>query len=1040
MLRSSLRLLLLLMGMRAFCSFATVLRAQPSTAVVFERISTEQGLSFPRVSSLLQDRQGFLWVGTHNGLNRYDGHDFVHFLHTPTDPASLSDNFVNTLYEDHDGILWIGTSNGLNQYDPATGLFTTYRHAPGDPHSLSHDNVVSLHQTGAGVLWVGTERGLNRYDPDTQRFTRHPPESEDAHRSKGITALLEDATGTMWVGTRHGLYTYDTVTQRLAPYQASRASPSYDVYTLYEDARGHLWVGTLGGGLIQIDPAAGKPTVYLFDPNNPQSLPSNFVFDITADQDGYLWVGTWEGGLGRLDIATARFTRYRRNFNDDASLSDNCVTAILKDRSGTRWVGTWNGLNKMPDRKAFTIYTHRPAIQGGLSYPNVNAVLEDQKQRLWIGTDGGGLNRLDRATGAITYFRHDARHPTTLSNDQITSLEIDHEGTLWVGTVRGLDRFDAQTQTFKHYRHHPADTNSLSSNWVYSVYADAQGTLWVTTADQGLNRFDPAMDGFVRFQHDPREPTSLSSNAVWPIFEDRTGAFWVGTLGGGLNRFDPETGLFTRYRHVRSQPQSISNDRVLTIYEDEQGILWVGTMGGGLNRFDRRTEHFRQYTTQDGLPASDVACILSDDQDRLWIGTSNGLSRFDTIAQRFEAFSTADGLPSAIFNVNACTRTQRGELVFGTAGGLVIFHPDSLRASSSAPVIVVTGLDLFNRPASLDSSITHIRQITLPYDQNFLTFRYAALNFKASPGNEYAYKLEGWDQQWNYVMNRRYASYPNLTPGRYTFSVKVAKSGGDWGGEQVLLRVVVTPPFWLTWWFQGLLAMVVVGLLTLAYRYRVHHLLELERTRQRIADDLHDDIGSKMSSIALMLELSSRSSSLDEAARRQLFDFSKTTRHLIGDLRDTIWIVDAKEDNLASLVDRMKDTAQKMLTDHVLRFEAPQVLPPVSLPMVIRRHVFLMFKEVLHNAMQHAQATHVNVHIAYSDRTLSITLEDDGSGFDMEKVRWGRGLRTLHRRAMQMDASLDIDSRPGDGTTVRISVGLSSRTRLKISENGGIPG
>ena len=1046
MLRPFPRPLILLMSMAAFCAFSTVLRAQPSPSAVFERISTEQGLSFPLVSSILQDRQGFLWIGTHNGLNRYDGHDFVHFLHTPTDPASLADNYVNTLYDDSEGLLWIGTSNGLSRYNPTTDLFTTYRHTPSDSLSLSHDNVVSIHETRAGVLWVGTEQGLNRYDPDTQGFTQHPLASDDSLslRSKGITALLEDAAGTLWVGTRHGLHTYERGTERLAPYQpdVSRPPPAYDVYTLYEDARSHLWVGTLGNGLIQIDLATGIPTTYMFDPNNPHSLPSNVVFDITADQDGYLWVGTWEGGLGRLDVATARFTRYMRDFNDEASLSDNRVTAILEDRTGTLWAGTWNGLNKMPDQKAFTTYTYRPGIQDGLSFPSVSAVVEDEAQQLWIGTAGGGLGRLDRTTGAITHFRHDVRRSTSLGNDQVTALEIDHEGTLWVGTVLGLDRFDAQTQTFKHYRHDEADTNSLSSNWIYSAYADAQSTLWVATADRGLNRFDPALDGFVRFQHDPRDTTSLSSNAVWPVLEDRTGALWAGTLGGGLNRFDQETGFFTQYHHAPTEPRSLSNDRVISLHMDEIGVLWIGTMGGGLNRFDQDSERFRHYTKQDGLPASDVACILSDDRGHLWIGTSNGLSRFDSATQRFDVFSTADGLPNPIFNVNACTRTQREEMVFGTAGGLVVFHPDSLgsRVSSSSPPIVITGLDLFNRPASLDSSITHIRQITLPYDQNFLTLRYVALNFKTVPGNEYAYRLEGWDKEWNNVMNRRYASYPNLAPGKYTFRVRVAGSDGEWSGEEASVRVVVTPPFWLTWWFRVLIVLLVGGLLALAYRYRVHHLLELERTRQRIADDLHDDIGSKMSSIALKLELSSRSGNLDEEARRQFSDFSQTTRHLIRDLRDTVWIVDAKEDDLVSLVDRMKDTAQEMLTDHVLDFEKPQALPSVPLPMATRRHIFLMFKEVLHNAMRHAQATHVNVHIAYSGHTLSITIEDDGRGFDVEHVRRGRGLRTIHARARQLGASLDINSRVGDGTTVRISVGLPSRTRLKIGENGGFSG
>lgn len=1010
--------------------------AQTPPPVIFERISTAQGLSMYAVTSIIQDRQGFLWIGTQDGLNRYDGYHFTVFRHHPEDSTTLSDSYVNpdALYEDREGRLWIGTRGGLNRRDPATGAFKQYRHDPGNSQSLSHDNVLSIYQTRAGVLWVGTEHGLNRYDPKSDRFIRylHAPDDSSSLSGNAVTALHEDAAGTLWVGTTRGLnalvpsspdapdahfarYTHDAPVARRVPHD--------NIYSLHADRAGILWVGTWGGGLFQLIPETGQVKQYAHDPDDPKSLPADIVVTLYEDRAGTLWVGTWGGGLGRLDPATGRFTRFVTDPENPQSLSHNQVSSIFEDHTGVLWIGTWDGLNKALLSRQFTSYTYQPGSLTGLSHPRVSEIYEDTQGALWIGTTGGGLNKLDRRTGTITHYLHAPSDPSSLSYNDVTSVWEDHAGTLWVATLGGgLNRMNRETGTFTHYRHASDNFSSLSDDRLYTVYEDTQGVLWIGTVVNGLDRFDRARGRFIHYRHDPQDANSLSHNIVWPIYEDRTGALWIGTIGGGLNRFDRATQTFTRYQYDPDDASSLSSDKILSIHEDSQGTLWVGTMGGGLNRFDRQTERFFHYTEREGLAHNNATCMLTDDAGHLWVSTTGGLSRFDPDTERFTNYDASDGLPGIIFYTGACYKTRDGELIFGSDQGVVAFRPDSLQSKRPPPPVVFTGFELFNEPARLDSAVSSVKQIRLPYDQNFIAFHFAALDFARPAANEYAYMLEGLDAEWIFARDRRYASYPNLSPGHYTFRVKAANSDGVWNEVGASLDLIITPPYWQTWWFRLLVAASLAGVLFAAYRYRVRQLLELERTRQRIAHDLHDDIGSKMSSIALRLEMVGRSGRLASEDEDLVRNVVTTSRQLVRDLRDTVWLVKTENDHLPGLVERMREAARQMLPDRPYHFEAPEALPPVLLKMELRRHLFLIYKEALHNAVRHAQASQLTIHVAYKEGHLSFSVVDDGTGFDHDNVRSGHGLRTLQARARQTGGTLVIDSCPGRGTAVRFSV------------------
>ncbi len=835
-----------LCGLMGLLIGAAGLRAQPSPGLSFDRLTAQDGLPSAAVTSLGQGRDGFLWVGTLDGMGRYDGYDIKAFRHDAGDSTTLSDNYLNirALYEDQTGRRWIGTRLGLNGFDPATEQMRRYRHDPADDRSLSHDNVLAIHQTRRGVLWIGTEEGLNQFDPATDGFARyrHDPQDPASLSADGVTALAEDQAGRLWVGTRHGLNRYDPDEGRFTRYYRDTdmlpGLTDDDVFALHVDRAGFLWVGTWGGGLFRINLTTEHVTAYPHVPDDPRSLPHNIVTVITEDRRGAIWVGTWGGGLARLAPQTGAFERYAYDLDDERGLADNRVTAILEDRTGVLWVGTYDGLNRSLVHRPFHTYTYQPYHQAGLSHPKASQVYAGQDGALWIGTLGGGLNRVDRATGAVTVYRHDPRDPNSLSHDEVTALWEDDDGALWAATLGGgLNRLNPVTGAFTHYQHDPTDPANRGRDRIYAAYQDTDDRVWIATVFQGLAAFDPATERYQYYTHDPADPQSLSADMVWPLFEDADGALWIGTIGGGLNRLDRATGVFTRYQHDPEDPHSLSGDRVVTITEDAGGALWIGTMGEGVNQFDRATGRFRAYTMADGLPHNDVACILPDHRGHLWIGTVGGLARFDPHLEQFTRFGTADGLPDADFYFNACDRTPRGELVFGTMQGAVLFHPDSLQGVFHPPAVALTGFDVFNQPARLDSAITHARLIERPHDQHFVAFHYAALDFRAPSQHQYTYKLEGLDTDWVVSGARRYASYPNLAPGRYVFRVRTLDNQGNRGAPEASVRLVILPAWWQTGWAYLLYALGFVLLVVGFIRWRAGRLRRqhLEEHARRMA-------------------------------------------------------------------------------------------------------------------------------------------------------------------------------------------------------------
>jgi len=812
--------------------------------VQFTHLSLKDGLSQATVFCMLQDSRGFMWFGTEDGLNQYDGYKFTVYRHNPKDINSLSNNWINALYEDKQGILWIGTEGGgLNRLDYETQTFKRYLHQPDNPHSLSHDTVLSIYEDSQAIMWIGTdEGGLNQFDRQSGQFIRyqHDPKNPHSLSHNKVWRIYEDSQATLWVGTYQGLNRFDRQTQQFRHYVHEPNNPyslSHNtVLSLYEDRQGVLWIGTEGGGLNRFDRQQGRFKHYQHDPQDETSLSQNVVWAIYQDRGGELWIGT-HGGLNRFNRQQQTFTRYLPDATNPYSLSHNAVWSIYEDNTEVLWISTLGGLNRF-DRKGkkFKHYHRDPQQpQNSLSNNNVRAIYQDSRGILWIGTYGGGLNRFNRQTGQVIHYLNDPDDPTSLSHNNVRVIFEDSQKLLWVGTYGGgLNRFDVNTGQFYHYYQQSDNPKTLSDNNIKTIYEDTQGNLWIGTFAGGLNRFHPAEERFSRYLHDPDDPYSISSNDVQVIYEDSHGSLWIGTHDG-LNRFDRSRELFFRYFHEPQSRKTLSNNSILSIYETEAGILWLGSYSG-LNRLDTLTETFSYYTEADGLANEVIYGILEDDQGFLWLSTNKGLSKFNPKTETFRNYDMSDGLQSDEFNLGAYFKNINGELFFGGINGFNVFNPGQVKDNPYIPPVFITDFQIFNQSVAvgpqsiLKRHINVTQDITLSYQHSVFSFEFAALDYTHPERNQYAYQLVGFDKTWNDVdSQRRFVTYTNLDPGHYHFKVKGSNNDGVWNEQGTKVHLLITPPWWETWWAYSLYVIAVLAIIWEYLRRQRQKLVESER-------------------------------------------------------------------------------------------------------------------------------------------------------------------------------------------------------------------
>ncbi|MBK5271639.1 MAG: PAS domain S-box protein [Bacteroidia bacterium] len=806
----------------------------------FQHLTTEQGLSQSNVFCILQDSRGFMWFGTREGLNKYDGYKFIVYKNDPQDKNSLSDNYVPDIFENSKGKMWVATrGGGLNYYDRDKDKFTNYKHDLQNKNSICSNLVLTVFEDSDENVWAGTEDGgLSMLDQKTNKFTNYCFNRNDS-KSLGdnyVRDIFEDSQHNLWVATNNGgLNLFDRQTKTFKRFQHddgnSHSISGNSVSVIFEDSKHRLWTGMNGGGINLFNLKTGGFSYFKNEVNNTNSLPSNVVYAITEDSKGNLWIGTENGGLSVFNPETKEFTNYTYDEFDNSSLSNNSIYSIYKDSKDNMWLGTFNaGLNiENHDAEKFTYYKHIP-FKNSLCSNKVWTIYEDSKSNIWIGTDGDGLDLFDPKTGVFTNYKHQPENKNSICGNHVLSIHEDYKGNLWVGTWgEGLTVFNRGKNSYKHFRNDPANKSSISSNNAWTIFEDRDKNMWVGTPYGGLNLYNPGNDSFTRYEFDEANPSSLSNNNVQNIFEDSDGYLWISTKGGGLNRFDKKKKIFTRFLHD-DKKNSISNNSVGAVYEDGNGVLWISTMIG-LNSLDRKTSAFTVYTTKDGLPNNTIFGILEDNKKNLWISTDKGISRFNPAAKTFKNFGIADGLQSNEFKGAAFCKSRSGAMYFGGNNGFNQFYPYNIRDIAYDPPLVITGFQIFNKEvpitedngkdSPLKKDISETKEIILSHKNSVISFEFASLNFTSPEKKQYTYMLEGFDKSWNEVGTQHTATYTNLDAGTYIFKVKGMNNDGSWSSAITSVKLTITPPFWLTWWFKTLAMLFVTVSLVAIFRIRI---------------------------------------------------------------------------------------------------------------------------------------------------------------------------------------------------------------------------
>lgn len=839
-------LIVLLKKSGAFIFFLLILQqvsAQPQ--IKFKHLTNNDGLSQSNVLAILQDRKGFMWFCTRDGLNKYDGYKFEVFKHDHHDTTTLAGNDVRDVLEDKEGDIWIATFGGLSKYNRNKNNFTRYTHSE-NPQSISSNTVTCLYEDESGDIWVGTSRGFHLFDKETGTFTRfqHDPKNPNSLSHRNVTSILEDKEGYLWIGTYHGLNKFDRETGFFTRYyhhseNVNSLGHNY-IYEIFEDSRGKLWIGS-SGGLSLYRRKTDDFFNYRHETLKENTLSHDVILSINEDAKGRLWIGTENGGLNIFNVKLRKFEHYAYDEYDNASLSNNSVYSIYRDRRNSMWVGTFSGGVNFYDKdaKQFNHYYKKPGNSESLSSNKVYAIDEDSYGIIWIGTDGGGINRLNPETGHFKHYFHEEGNGNSLSGNHILSLMVDRRDNVWVGTWGdGVSKFAISTNKFVHYKYNPRSSNSLSLNNISSVYEDRTGGIWISTVGEGLNYLNAATGKFIHYKENSTEVT-LGDDYPCLVYEDKMNNIWIGTEAAGIFLFNRRSKEMVNFTNDPDNPKSISGEKIFEVFEDSKGNIWVGT-NNGLNLFNHTDSSFSAYYKRDGLASNVIKSILEDDRGNLWMGTNKGLSKFNPRTKIFKNYMPSDGLQGNEFNRNAALKASDGRLYFGGVNGFNVFHPDQIKDNDFIPPVVITDFKIFNQTvpvgtedSPLSNHIEETKEIVLSHKHSVFSFEFAALNFTAPEKNQYAYMMAGFEKNWNYVGNKRTATYTNLSPGEYVFKVKASNNDGIWNEEGRSVKITIVPPYWQTWWFRLLALLVAIALGFVGYFSRVNRIEKQKKALEK---------------------------------------------------------------------------------------------------------------------------------------------------------------------------------------------------------------
>ncbi|HWZ13952.1 MAG TPA: two-component regulator propeller domain-containing protein [Mucilaginibacter sp.] len=847
-----------------FLLFGAATGFSQNQSLKFEHLGTAEGLAQININCIIQDSRGFMWIGSRNGLNKYDGYKFTVYNHSFQDNNTLSNNQIADLLEDRDGNIWVATLEGLNKYERKTGRFIRYLHNDRNTNTISNNAVNRLALDSFGNLWVATQKGgLDCFNLKKNTFRHYVHSASDVNSisDNNVRTVFVDSKHNLWAGTETGgLNLFNPKNNSFTKFRHREGDASSisgdNVICLFEDKNHKMWIGTQDKGLDLFDPKKGTFRNYKHDEKSAGSLSSNTIYCLNMDENGNLWIGTENGGVSILDVKSGNFTNFLHDDIDKNSITGNSIYAICRDKLDNMWLGAFSGGVNLFKRstKSFTHYRHSSSINS-LSNNFVLDLYEDASNNLWVGTDGGGLDMFDYRNGTVAHYRK-PQHGNGITGNYVITIDQDSYGNFWLGTwADGISVLNPKTHVFTNFKHDPANPKSLSGNNIYALIHTKDKKTWIGTYNAGLDVYDKQTNTFKNFRFNIHNPKSLSSDRVYSLLEDHKGNLWVGTYDGGLDLMDRKTNTFTRFQH-ESGGNSLSNNTITDIFEDHSGKLWISTLAG-LDLFDPETRRFTIFTKKEGLPSDVIYAAEEDNYGKLWISTNNGIAYYDPAARVFKNYTVEDGLQDDEFKPHSAFKGRNGELYFGGVNGFNTFTPWQILKPPGFSPLIITSFSIFNKPlrsdknsndpSALKQDISDTRTVTLSYDQSVISIEYAALDYAAPGKKNYAYLMEGFDKDWNYVGSKNSASYTNIPQGSYKFKLKYRNAAGLWSPVTSNLRITIVPPFWLTWWFKILAALCFIAGLYYFYRMRIRAI----KSRQMILEKLVEERTESLSKMTI---------------------------------------------------------------------------------------------------------------------------------------------------------------------------------------------
>jgi ligand-binding sensor domain-containing protein len=1035
--------------------------------VYFNKVIPPEGKVFGHVTGIVQDRHGYMWFATKKGLFRFDGYEMVSYRHDPLDSTTIASDQLESIAIDHKGMIWVGTLGaGLDRFDPSTKTFTHFRHDPKNKSSVSSDWIIALLVDRKGTLWVGGV-GVGRFDEKSNSFIhyQHQPGDTNSLGSNEVTALYQDRQGNIWIGTgsvygEHkdkpesgGLYRMDNTHQRFIGYKHDPKNPksliNNKVRAIMEDSKGNFWVGTSGDGLHTMDRSSGNFQRHRFDPRKPEKLsrpkfkPKPYVDQIafiTEDAAGFIWIGTVESGMNRYDPATQKTIHFELQEERPGAFTDRTAWWAYTSREGVLWISTLFGnlyrINPLPWNVSFY-----PSAQG-----IVNSFFEDSDGKLWLGTANGLVAHDPKVIGPQKKYLHPNFDAYSYNNEGVGPMLEDRQGNLWVGTEVGLNKLEKGQTNFTSIRHHPTDSNSLSHDFILSLCQDKHENVWVGTF-KGLNLMDNKTGRVKRFVFHPED---LGKNIVSSLLADKKGNIWVGcAMAGDVHKLNPYTGAFTTL---------LPGLGISSFLEDRDQILWVGG-DDGLFRYDHATGRFvRYFDPVSKTEFSYVRSLIEDNEQNLWVATNHGISKLNRQRRLEMVFDQNFGISGINLCYGSCYKTNNGNLYFGAYSGYFVFYPDRLTKNFKPPHLVISEFRIANQSiqpgaaSPLQHSLDSVKEIVLRHNQDNFSFDFATLDYTNPEQNKHLFMLEPYDRDWNQAGSDRRALYFNVPPGRYTFKVKGLNSFGMWTERSI--DISITPPWWSTWWFKILAAVLVLGglysiirwRLQLKYRNRIDRSekeKQLAELRQRTTELEMQALRSQMNPHFIFNSLNAINRFILQNNKQQaseyLTRFSRLVRLILQNSQASLITLESELDSLRLYLELESLRFEK-------RFDFTIILDPemdISViripPLIIQPYVE---NAIWHGLMHKEEKGKLEIELSEREGMLNCRITDDGIGRKKAEelkatgTHKSMGLRItadrialLQQQQRKASASIEVfdlvlpDGKPG-GTEVIIKMPL----------------